>query len=496
MPTIPLSAFGLGAPPATPAPAVPAQPVSVPVNVAPAVRPANLGKLPVPAAVPAAAPPAPAHTVAGAQHLTLEEARQRVLANSKLLKLAAMNIQGKEFATNAVRADYFPQLLANVNYFNFNQPLGNVLAFSGRTVGGGTAQVSTPGLQIQTQGGRTLVDIEPRTLGITAPTATVPPRVINYAVLSQNSYTGTIMVAQPITALLKIRQGVKIARADEHIAQAQLEQGARALSLGVDQLYWGLLAAHRLRDGVAAALAGAGQAAKLGLLPAKIALIEARQGLQQVDAQIADLEQQLNALLDQPLCIRLDVVEPPFPPPPVRCGDDAAALAVQVSPEVREAQENIAKATAAVAAAKVDYLPQVAVVGGYANQTVMDYVQPNIGYFGVTGTWTLFNGGKRKNTVREREMLIGMASLKVRQVEDEVRQKAVKAFTDFDQTRAALALAEEKAKLTKEAGKEAKKPADVFAAAKAAMEAEVDLVKADLAHRMAYVKLMSLIGKL
>ena len=47
----------------------------------------------------------------------------------------------------------------------------------------------------------------------------------------------------------------------------------------------------------------------------------------------------------------------------------------------------------------------------------------------------------------------------------------------------------------KQAAKEAKQPADVLKAAKTAMEAEVDLVKADLAHRLAYVKLMALIGK-
>jgi hypothetical protein len=47
----------------------------------------------------------------------------------------------------------------------------------------------------------------------------------------------------------------------------------------------------------------------------------------------------------------------------------------------------------------------------------------------------------------------------------------------------------------KEAEKQANQPAEMFAAAKARMEAEVDLVKADLAYRTAHVQLMSLIGK-
>jgi outer membrane protein TolC len=153
------------------------------------------------------------------------------------------------------------------------------------------------------------------------------------------------------------------------------------------------------------------------------------------------------------------------------------------------------KAQAATAAAKVDYLPNVVLVGGYGNQAFADYAQQNIGFIGVNASWTLWDWGKRKNVVWERENLIGMASLKVRQVEDEVREKALKAYREFGETKAALTLAEEMVKLRKEALKEAKTPVALFPASKKSMEAEVDLVKADLAHRISYVKLMALIGK-
>jgi outer membrane protein len=228
---------------------------------------------------------------------------------------------------------------------------------------------------------------------------------------------------------------------------------------------------------------------------ARLALVEARQGLAAVESQISDVELQLNILLDQPACAKLEVEEPPFPAPPVSCCDDAVALALQASPEVREAEQNVVKAQAALDAAKVDYLPNAAVVGGYANQNFANYIQPNFGYVGVEATWTLFEWGKRKSVVHERDTLIAMASLKVRQVEDEVRQKALKAFREVQQSHAALQLAEEKAKLRKEAEKQARQPAEMFAAARARMEAEVDLVKADLAYRTAHVQLMSLMSK-
>ena len=43
------------------------------------------------------------------QRLTLDEAKERVAANSKLLALAALNITGKEYATKAMRANTSPK---------------------------------------------------------------------------------------------------------------------------------------------------------------------------------------------------------------------------------------------------------------------------------------------------------------------------------------------------------------------------------------------------
>ena len=94
----------------------------------------------------------------------------------------------------------------------------------------------------------------------------IPPVAVNVAVLQQNSAFNTAYAAQPITALLKVRQGVKIARADEHIAQAQLEKGKREVLAGVEQLFWGLLAAQRICAGTVLAIAGAEELAKTGSL--------------------------------------------------------------------------------------------------------------------------------------------------------------------------------------------------------------------------------------
>jgi outer membrane protein TolC len=422
-----------------------------------------------PAALPANAPLANPPAV---MRLTLEEAKQRALANNKLLNIGSLNAESKAFAVRAARANYFPQVLGSVMYYHFNNDLGEVLTAGGRTVSGPRGR----------------------------PLLTFPVTSVNVAVLNQDSSFANVFALQPITDLLKVRQGVKIAQADEQIAQAQLEAGVRKVASGVEQLFWGLLAARRLQAGAREGIRGAEALARTKLLEARTALVEAQQALQQVDKQVADLQEQLNGLLDLPLCTTLELVEPELPVVPYHCADDVIGLALSNSPEIREAHQTVLKAEAALAAGKLEYVPSIALVGGYANQTALSYVQQDIGYVGVIGSVTIFDWGKRRTVVRERRNLVSMAELKLRQTEDDVRQNARKAFRDVIESQAALKTAQQMVALRKEAVKKAttpeamQDPTPLLKASKDLTEAEVDAVKAELAYREAVVKLMSLVG--
>jgi outer membrane protein TolC len=415
-----------------------------------------------------AAQQAPANAAPpGTVRLTLDEIKQRVLADNKLLQLAAMNVQSKGYATRAARALYFPQIIGNVVYFHFNDDLGTVLTTQGRKVVGPRGR----------------------------PLGALPSFAINLPVLDQNTTFSTINAVQPLTDLLKVRQGVRIAQADEQIAEAQKEKGTRELLSGVEQLFWGLLAAQRIRAGLVAASGTIEEAAKTGNIEAREALVEGQQDLLQVSNQIADLQEQLAILLDMPTCTQFELVEPALPEAPVKCADEAVGLALANSPEVREAESTIDKARAAVRAAKLDYVPSIALIGGYLNQTAADYMQPNIGYIGVIGSYTFVDWGKRRNTIRERDELVGMASLKMQQTQDTVRQNALKAFREYQQSQQALKLASQMVEVRTLAVKNAADLPAKLKTGKDALTAQVDYVKADLAHRIAYVKLMSLIGK-
>src|SRR5262249_60282889 len=113
---------------------------------------------------------------------------------------------------------------------------------------------------------------------------------------------------------------------------AELGKGVRGGAAGVARLSWGLVGARRLGAGLLEDLRGAEQLAQTKLVEARVALVETQQGIQQVDKQIADVQEQLLALLDLPLCTPLELVEPELPLVPFHCCDDAVALALSASP--------------------------------------------------------------------------------------------------------------------------------------------------------------------
>jgi outer membrane protein TolC len=169
----------------------------------------------------------------------------------------------------------------------------------------------------------------------------------------------------------------------------------------------------------------------------RIALVEVRQGMLQVQGQVVELTRQLNDLLDLPPCTVLELVDPVPGELPVRCAEDAAGAALANSPEVREAEQTIAKAQAGLKVARMDYLPDVAMISGYANQTAASYIQPNIGYLGIFGSYTFWEWGKRRNVAQQRKTQIALAQQNLQVTIDKVQGEARKAYGTFAQAREA-----------------------------------------------------------
>ena len=410
----------------------------------------------------AQAPPRLLNVEPGAfRHLTLEEAKQLAAGNNKSIALAQLNVLEKQHVARAAGKDYFPKALGNVSYMHFNQDLGSV------------------------------VTIERGKLGILQPGIST----FSVAALNQNSTLSSVMLAQPITKLIAVNAAVQIARADQASAQAQLDKGMRDLLSGVAQAYYGLVGLQRIQAALELQVGMMEQFAAAKPSPElRIGILEARQGLLETRSQAQELNDQLDTLLGLPGGTRL-VLEDPVPVDlPVHSAEEAAELALACNVEVRDAEQGIVKAEAALRVAKMDYVPDVNVIGGYANQTLASYIQPNIGYVGVTASYTFWDWGKRRDIKHQRDTDIAMAHQNVQVTIEKVRAEARKTYGSFEQAREAFRLAGEMVQARLEAEKAATGAAALQAKAETS-KAQLEAMKTEIAYRVAHAQLAGLINK-
>jgi outer membrane protein TolC len=392
--------------------------------------------------------------------LTLEDAKQRALATSKGLGLAGLAVGEKREATAAARADFFPKLLGNDTYFHFNSNLGNVLTVRTGRLG--------------------ILPVSARPVSVTA--------------VNQDSNLLALTIAQPITKLIAVNAAVKLAKADEDIARAQLAKGTRDLLSGVAQAYYGLHGAQRIEDALRLQVGHAEQLYRASPSPeVRVAAIEARQALNQVHGQAADLVEQLNNLIGLPAGTVLVIEEPMPPPPPVHSADEAAGRALACNPQVQEAMATTRKATAALQVARSEYLPDINIFGAYFNQTSVPILQPQFGAFGISASYTFFDWGKR-HVKNQREFQTAQAQKNVQATIQKVVLEARQAYAAFEQPNEALGLASEMVRARRDTEGSPGSPPDVQAAKAATAKSELELLQAEASYRVAHAKLLGVIG--
>ena len=216
---------------------------------------------------------------------------------------------------------------------------------------------------------------------------------VDVAFLNQDQRYGALTLTQPITALFKVRQGVRIAKADERIAAIQVDKARRELQKGVEDLYFGLLAARRIQAGAVVVTGAVEMAAASPTAQVRLAALQARQGLQAASKEVAGLTEQLNSLLGLPLCTELELAEPAPVVAPVACADEAIGLALTASPDIQEARATIEKASAGVRVAKLAFMPELNLLGFSVAQDGVPSIQHGFSGVALVGSVPLFDGG-------------------------------------------------------------------------------------------------------
>ena len=420
-------------------------------------------------------------TAQGADRLTLEEAQKRALAGNHALKLARLKAGESAERRAAARADFFPKVLMDANYFYFTKPLGTTLNLGG--------------------------------MGILPPP--LPSIPVPLDVVRQNFFFGGVGVGQPLTQMFKIRAGVDAAASEEGAAKAVIEKAKHEVAYAVEQLYYGLLISERQRVAAQLKVAAAeellrdaqnaveaGKALPVASLGRRAQVLESKQTLLAVEMQSADYAEALNNLMGSPASVRWELVEPERPQQSIQSPEEAIQMAVKLSPEVREAEQTRSRASAGVRAAQADYIPDVTAFFTYYHQTGISAMPHDFGAAGGRLSYTLFDFGKRRAQVKERQFLFEQAEENLRRVRDQLEVDVRKNFRAVERSAGMLNVAREAAALRKESERLSKDQfelgladqASYMDAQAARASAEADLLRAEVGWRLAWAELRKTVG--
>jgi outer membrane protein TolC len=385
--------------------------------------------------------------------ITLEEAKTKAAAatgGAAISNVALLGIDAAKYHRQATQADYFPKLSADFLNLHYNKFMGDTFQLAHRD-------------------------------------AAVP--------LFGKDWTAVALtVVQPVTQLLQVRQAVNVARADEEIAKAKGTQMASQVSENVERSYFALLIAQRHRlvaEKKVERLGGGSQLASTVAMPvgkakeSQTAFVEATKELVAADSEVEEWSRSLNALIGFPADTEL-ILAVPEPITEVVSLTQATQRAVTNSPEVVEAEQTLVKARAASRLSKLEYVPGVAVTGGYINQPqrVFPLLPGDFSFIGFTATLDIFDFGKRENTVRERHSQVEMAEAGVAMAKTKVAANVQKSFLELQRS-------EKLRDLTRRLAAGYEDAALENSSARAAVEAE--MFQAELDYRSAYTQLKRLV---
>jgi outer membrane protein TolC len=404
---------------------------------------------------------APAHP-REIRRMTLEQAKQQAAsASNPLARLGQLSVEKARQHRLGVQADYFPKLSAgfiNLHYSDF--------------------------------------------LGLTAkfrrPLLSMP---IPVPLFSQNQTAVNVSLIQPITPLLQLHQAVKIARADERIAEAKAAAPIAANAANVEETYYKLLIAQRRLTYEELTLRSTGHepaTAAASIISARVTAsepgpVDAEKKLATAVTEVRELIGSLDRLMGWPDDTPLELVPPDPLVENISLREIADKAVPAVSPEVVEAEQNVVKARAASTLAKLEYVPTVAAVGGFLFQNVIPLVPSNLGYGGAMVTYNLFDFGKREHAVKEARIQLEMAQIALQLTKAKVAAKLKESYFELERSRQ-LSLMVQKMGSSAVRLVEVSSNSESTEAKAARVQVEAEMFEAELAHRQAYARLKALMG--
>ena len=364
------------------------------------------------------------HATASPRHITLQEAVQLALKQNHNVRIAGYKVEEKQHVKEVAKSAYFPTIRNESNFIHLTDTqLIELGAGSLGTVAGSPVPAAN---SIINQGGRDLT-------------------------------TSGTQLTQPLTTLLKIRPANDMAQAELKASRQRAQQTENDVALKVHQLYYRVLIAQVHRAATEArikALEGLqservqqvkyGSALEENLIESRAQLLQAKQELLTTDLQLSDLKLQLNEAVGLPLTTTLDLDANTADAEPPCTRETCVAEALASHPEILEARLEVEKANAAVRLAKTDiYVPDVEAFARYSYQNNVPFLAHNFGSFGVHFSYDLFDSGRKRGLLRERESQRSQAKENLARLTDEVELAVQTAYNKLERTQEMRKVSEE-----------------------------------------------------
>lgn len=354
------------------------------------------------------------------RQITLQEAVQLALQHNHDIRIAGYTVEEKQNAKQVAKSSYFPSIRNDSGFMHATD----------------------------TQ----LIEIRAGSLG-----AAIPP--VN-AIISQggkNFITSGTQISQPLTGLLKVRRENDLAQAELRASREKAELTRNDVALAVHQVYYTILIAQAHRSATEARLKASealqrerieqvkfGSALEQESIDSRAQLLQAKQEILATDFQLTDLTLKLNDLIGLPLVTVLDL-DPGVPEfQETSSRTDCVTAAIDSHPEILAARADVQRAQAAIGLAKTDiWIPDVEAFARYSYQENVPFLARNFGTFGVHFGYDLFDSGRKRGLLRERQAQLSQAKENLAKLTDAVELSVDTAYNKLERTREMLNVSKE-----------------------------------------------------
>src|SRR5246500_179842 len=358
------------------------------------------------------------------RHITLPQAVQLALTHNHDVRIAGYTVDEKHQVKQVAKSSYFPSIRNDSSFMRLTDTELIQIKSGGLGVVGGTPIPSVN--SVINQGGRNLT-------------------------------TSGTQITQPLTTLLKIKQENDVAQAEVRASREKAQLTGNDVALAVHQVYYSILIAQAHRSATEARIKASedlqserveqvkfGSALDQELIDSRAQSLQAKQEILTTDLQLSDLQLKLNDLTGLPLTTALDL-DPAVAEFQDTCPREQCVSAATAShPEILAARAEVQKAEAAVRFAKTDmWVPDVEAFARYSYQENVPFLARNFGTFGVHLGYDVFDSGRKKALVKERQAQLSQAKENLAKLTDAVEVSVQTAYNKLERTQQMMKVSEE-----------------------------------------------------